>query len=252
MEGIFQIDWGWDFVVRFLTITLIDLALSGDNALVIGMAAASLPRKDRKRAIIFGAGCAIVLRIILTTIASLLMRVPLISAIGGVVLFWVTWRLLKVDTHDTESHDKANVKRNFRQAIFLIITADFMMSLDNVIAVAGSAGSGSGSEILLIAGLLLSMPLLMVTGGAISMLIDKLRWLPYLGAAVISFTGTRMIFDDRFIEPRLQLPTTIVIITSIIVGIGITALFTWLNHRKQKKDLAAQKTEETAVDKLPR
>ena len=143
MPGPIGFSWSWDFVVRFLSITLIDLALSGDNAIVIGMAAASLPRQRRKWAIIIGGGLAILLRIILTTIATLLMQVPLLSAVGGCVLFWVTWRLLKTDVGGTEEEKKAKEAQNFRQAIILILTADFMMSIDNVIAVAGTAHGAS-------------------------------------------------------------------------------------------------------------
>lgn len=239
MPGPIDFSWSWDFVVRFLSITLIDLALSGDNAIVIGMAAASLPRQRRKWAIIIGGGLAILLRIILTTIATLLMQIPLLSAVGGCVLFWVAWRLLKTDVGVTEEEKEAKEAQNFRQAIILILTADFMMSLDNVIAVAGTA---HGSIVLLIAGLLLSMPLLMTTGGAISLLIDKFKWLVYLGAAVISFTGTRMIFEDRFIESKFPVPTVIILTVSILIGLAVPALFVWINQRKAKSLAAGNVT----------
>jgi YjbE family integral membrane protein len=249
MSGIFELTWSWDLVVRFLSITLIDLALSGDNAIVIGMAAASLPREKRKWAIIFGGGLAIVLRIILTTIATLLMRIPLLSAIGGCVLFWVAWKLLRMDVSEPDDEkDKAKQASNFRQAILLILTADFMMSLDNVIAVAGSA---HGHIVLLIFGLLLSMPLLMTTGGAISLLIDKFKWLVFLGAAVIVFTGTRMVFEDNYIESRLHLPVAVILSISILVGIMVPAFFVWLNKRKARL-LAAKnemESENSLIDK---
>lgn len=239
MSGALELSWSWDIVLRFLSITLIDLALSGDNAIVIGMAAASLPRGKRKWAIIFGGGLAIVLRILLTSIATLLMRVPLLSAVGGCVLFWVAWRLLRLDVDEPEGEkDNAKQASNFRQAIVLILTADFMMSLDNVIAVAGSA---HGHIVLLIFGLLLSMPLLMTTGGAISLLIDKFKWLVFLGGAVIVFTGTRMVFEDNFIASRLSVPIPIVLIISVFIGIAVPAIFVWLNRRKAK--LLAVKTE---------
>jgi YjbE family integral membrane protein len=233
VTGALEFSWSWDFLLRFLSITLIDLSLSGDNAIVIGMAAASLPRKQRKRAIIFGGGLAILLRIILTSIATLLMRIPLISALGGCVLFWVAWKLLRMDVGEAEHEEekKAKQAKNFRQAIFLIVIADFMMSLDNVIAVAGTA---HGDIILLILGLLISMPLLMATGGAISLLIDRFKWLIYAGAAVIVFAGTRMIFEDKFIESRFPVPTAIVLSVSAIIGIGATLLFVWYNRRKAK------------------
>jgi YjbE family integral membrane protein len=246
MPGALELSWTWDFVLRFLSITLIDLALSGDNAIVIGMAAASLPREKRKWAIVLGGGLAIILRILLTTAATLLMRIPLLSAIGGCVLFWVAWKLLRLDVSEAEKEEeqKAKQAKNFRQAIILILTADFMMSLDNVIAVAGTA---HGNVFLLIFGLLLSMPLLMAAGGAISMLIDRFRWLIFLGAVVIVFAGTRMIFEDRFIESKLHVPLAIALIVSILIGIAVTALFFWLN--KRKVNLLATKAETRTTDR---
>jgi len=101
----------------------------------------------------------------------------------------------------------------------LIVTADFMMSLDNVIAVAGSA---RGSPVLIVAGLLISMPLLMTTGGAISLLIDRFRWLVVVGAAVICFTGTRMTLKDRFVEPVVRLDQVVV----LAIAVGVAAILT--------------------------
>ena len=191
MLGAFEFHWTLDFVLRFLAITVIDLALSGDNAIVIGMAAASLPRDRRKWAIVFGGGAAIVLRITLAAIVTLLMRIPLLSAVGGCVLFWIAWKLLRMNVSEAESEEdkKAKQATNFRQAIFLILTADFMMSLDNIIAIAGTA---HGEVSLVILGLLISMPLLMVTGGAISLLIDKFKWLISVGAGIILFAGASL------------------------------------------------------------
>jgi YjbE family integral membrane protein len=237
-----EFSWTWDFWIRFFSIALIDLALSGDNAIVIGMAAASLPRQKRKWAIIFGGALAIILRILLTTITTMLMRITLLSAIGGCVLFWVAWKLLRLDVSEAENEesDKAKQASNLRQAIILILTADFMMSLDNVIAVAGSA---HGNILLLIFGLLLSMPLLMTTGGAISLLIDKFKWLVFVGAAVIVFTGTRMILEDKFIESKLPMPVAIILAISVFVGIAVPILFVWINRRKAKLLTAKVKVE---------
>lgn len=212
----------WEFLSGFLCIIVIDLALSGDNAIIIGMAAASLPKGQRKRAIIIGGASAIALRILLTAVATTLMKIPLISAIAGMVLFWVAWKLLKLDMGE-EGEKKTRKANNFRQAILLILTADFMMSLDNVLAVAGAA---HGSYILLIAGLIISMPLLMTTGGLISTLIDKFKWLPFLGAAVICFTAARMMLEDNFIESKLDITSTAIILISVFAGILIpTVIF---------------------------
>jgi YjbE family integral membrane protein len=236
----FEFSWSWDFLLKFLSIVLIDLALSGDNAIVIGMAAASLPRQRRKWAVVFGGGLAIVLRIAMAAVATLLLRIPLLSAIGGCALFWVAWRLLRLDVDESGNKDKKKQASNFRQAILLIVTADFMMSLDNVIAVAGTA---HGDILLLILGLLLSMPLLMTAGGAISMLIDKFKWLVYLGATVIVFAGTRMIFEDKFLEKWIHLPQAFILGISAVVGIMATVIFIWYHRRK----VNTQKVIETEI-----
>lgn len=245
----------WEFMAGFLQIVVIDLALSGDNAIVIGMAAACLPRALRLKAVVLGGACAIALRISLTAIVTTLMQIPLLSAIGGAVLFWVAWKLLKLDVCEAEEEEYKSAKaaKNFRQAIFLILTADFMMSLDNVLAIAGAA---HGSYLLLIIGLLISMPLLMTTGGLISRLIDKFKWLPFLGSAVISFTGMRMILEDKLIEPRLEIPSTLVFVMAVLVGILLPSVIFLINKHKSPdfslKNVHYQKIEsKTSCKEMP-
>jgi YjbE family integral membrane protein len=217
-----------DFLLGFLQIVIIDLALSGDNAIVIGMAAASLPHKLRIRAIFIGGACAIALRIALTAIVATLIKITLLSAIAGAVLFWVAWKLLRLNVkcEEEEEEEKARCARNFRQAIFIILTADFMMSLDNILAIAGAS---HGSYPLLIIGLLISMPLLMTTGSIIARLIDKFQWIPFVGAAVICFTASRMILEDKFIEPRLGIHDHWIVIISILVGILVPVIILLIN-----------------------
>lgn len=205
----------WDFVLRFLNITLIDVALSGDNAIVIGMAAASLPAAKRKWALLVGGGLAVGLRILLTALASYLMLIPLLSAVGALTLVWVVYKLLRPAEEGGEG--SAREAHNFREAIVLILTADFMMSVDNVLAVAGSA---HGNLLLLVLGLLLSMPLLMATGGLISALIEKARWLVYVGAAAISFTAARMFLEDRAVAERLTLTSS----AQLLLALGFALL----------------------------
>lgn len=206
------------------------------------MAASSLPVNRRKFAIILGGSFAIGLRVLLTSIATLLMLVPLLSAIGGVVLIWVAYKLLKLDVSGSEDEKKVKEAKNFRQAIILILTADFMMSLDNVIAVAGSA---HGNITLLIAGLLMSMPLLMTTGGAISMLIDKFKWLVYAGAFAIVFTAARMVFEDRLIEANLHLATPVVLLAAVSIGMVVPTGFVWLNKWR------ARRNKDESLEKIP-
>jgi YjbE family integral membrane protein len=221
-------NFSWDFVLRFLNITVIDLALSGDNAIVIGMAVATLPKERRNLAILIGGGLAIGLRISLTAIASYILLIPFLSAIGGLALIWVVYKLLRLD----EGSDPTKSASNFKQAIGLIVAADFMMSVDNVLAVAGSA---HGNLVLLIAGLLLSMPLLMISGGFISTLMGKAKWLVYVGAAAISFTAVRMIFEDKMVASRLPLASSLVVIIALAGAVVIPGAFMVLNRKLNRK-----------------
>ena len=223
----------WEFVAGFLQIVVIDLALSGDNAIVIGMAAASLPRSQRTKAIIIGGACAIILRILLTLVATKLMTIPLLSAIAGVVLFWVAWKLLKMDVSSEEAEEGNQHKTagNFKQAIIIILTADFMMSLDNVLSVAGAA---HGDAILLIIGLLISMPLLMTTGGLVSRLIDKFKWIPFLGAAVISYVGMDMILTDRFLVKYIEPSHFLTILVSVAFALAFPSIIFLINKYQRK------------------
>lgn len=221
-------DGAWDVALRFLTITLIDLALSGDNAIVIGMAAASLPGIQRRWAILGGGALAILVRTGLTAIATVLLTIPLLSAVGGCVLFWVAWRLLALDTGWAADSETGPSAGNLRQAIQLIVIADVSMSADNVIAVAGSA---HGNVALLVAGLLISMPLLMGTGGLVSMLIDRFGWLVYLGAVAISVTGGRMFLEDPLVHAQTGFGTLINLGISLAIGVAIPAGFVAIRRR---------------------
>jgi YjbE family integral membrane protein len=230
----------WTFVAGLLQIIVINLALSADNVIVIGMAAASLPRSLRTRAILVGGILAIILRIGLTAIVTLLIKIPLISAIGGAVLFWVAWKLLDLNVgeeDDDETKIKSKSAENFRQAIILILLADLTMSLDNVLAIAGAA---HGNYLLLIIGLLISMPLLLTTGSFISRLIDRFRWIPFLGAAVIIFTGIRMILEDKFLVQYLVLPEPLTITIAAAGGILVSFIILLINRRK--KAIVARKS----------
>jgi YjbE family integral membrane protein len=225
-----------DGVVRFLSITVIDLALSGDNAIVIGMAAASLERRQRRWAILGGAALAIVLRVLLTTIASVLLLVPMLSVVGGAVLLWVAWKLLRMDVEGGEADQPAAGRdmSRLRDAILVIVVADVTMSLDNVIAVAGSA---HGSAILIVLGLLISMPLLMVTGGVVSLIIDRFKGLVYLGAGVICFTGIRMILEDRVVEPQLAIDPLVATVVAAAGGLALMAVFIVLGRQLTERRL---------------
>ena len=222
-----------NFLLGFLNITLIDIALSGDNAIVIGMAAAALPKRKRTRVIVAGGALAILLRVILTSVAAMILLLPFLSAAGGLVLVWIAYRLLGIGAPGGDEPLEGRKPASPRQAILYIVAADFTMSLDNVIAVAGAA---KGSVALLAAGLLLSMPLLMATGGFVALLIDRARWLIYLGAAAISFTAARMLLEDRAFESLTRLPHAIAAAICVAAALVLPAVFVMIGRARAKRN----------------
>jgi YjbE family integral membrane protein len=180
-----------DVIGPMLSIVLINLTLSGDNAVVIGMAAHRLPAKQRRAAVIFGAGGAVVIRIVLTAVAALLLQIPFLKLIGGLLLAWIAFNLLQ---KEEEAAEGANEGASFRQAIQTIIIADFIMSIDNILGVAAAA---HGNMPLLLFGLVVSMAIVMLAGSAVATVIDKFWWLVYVGSGVIAWISVEMILTDH-------------------------------------------------------
>jgi len=220
-------------------IVLVDLVLSGDNALVIGAAAASLPRQQRYAAILAGGIGAIVLRILFTLAAALLLQLPLLQAIGGALLIAIAIKLLLDRKHDREKHAAASeatsdvasvsaesgvkqgVQRGFLSALLTIVVADVTMSLDNVLAVAALA---SEHIPLLIGGLLLSILILLVGSALVAELINRLPWLLDVAALVLGWTAASMILHDQRLGPILeQHAWTAVVIPGVVLGVILAA-----------------------------
>jgi len=218
-----------------LSIILIDLVLSGDNAVVIGMAAHRLPERQRKMAILFGAGAAIVLRIGLTAIATLLLLLPWVRLIGGALLLWIGFKLLK---EEEEQHEGTGGSERLIEAITTIIIADVVMSVDNILGVAAAAHGDIG---LLIFGLVLSMAIMLLGGSLIARMIDKFWWLVYLGSAVIIWTGAEMMFGDPFVEQQLHPDHSIVVAASAVITVVLMiAAHYFHRHRPRMRRLSQQ------------
>jgi YjbE family integral membrane protein len=180
------------FWISLFTIILSDLLLSGDNAVVIGMAARRLPINQRKRAILIGAGIAVVLRASLTTVATYLLNIPFLMTVGGLLLFFIASKLV------IGGDEMAGVEagQTFRSAIKTIIVADIVMSLDNVMAVAGAA---HGNGWLVLFGLALSIPLLMWGSGVVARFIARFPLILYLGGAVLGYIAGDLIVHDPWV-----------------------------------------------------
>ncbi|MBL25758.1 MAG: hypothetical protein CMM48_17890 [Rhodospirillaceae bacterium] len=190
MESIFS-----PAVIAFLQVVAIDLVLSGDNAVVIGLAVAGLPPDLRKKAIIFGIVAATVLRIIFAALTVYLLKVPGLLLIGGLLLAWVCWNMwteLRGGNEEVEvAQTEDDVKIGMRRALINIIIADVSMSLDNVLAVAGAARDHIE---ILIFGLALSIALMAFAANYIAKLLDRYRWIGYVGLAIIIWVAGDMIY----------------------------------------------------------
>ena len=181
-------------LTAFFQVVLIDVALSGDNAIVIALAAAGLPHHQRRQAILVGIGAAIALRVIFALGAVYLLAVPGLLLVGGLMLVWVCvkmWRELRSEADD-EAHHLRHEPKTFRQAVLQITVADVSMSLDNVLAVAGAARD---HVYIMAAGLLLAICMMGVAANAIAPMLKRWPWLNYAGLALIAFVAVKMIVE---------------------------------------------------------
>lgn len=174
---------------ELLSITIIDLALSGDNAAVIGLTVRNLPPRQRKVAAFLGAAGAILVRVLFTALATVLITVPYLSALGGIILVWITWRLVVQKKED----NNMNVSNRFWTAVFSIIVADLSMAFDNVLGVAGAA---HGDLKLMVFGLALSIPILIVGANWLATIMHKYPITVYIGAAVLANTAFKLVLHD--------------------------------------------------------
>jgi len=225
-----QIQLNWDFVLGFLSIVVIDLILAGDNAVVIAMAVRTLPREERKKGIIFGAGAAVMLRVVLTFFAAQLLQVQFVKFVGGLLIIWIGIKLFIEGVPDEEVQREA---KTFWQAIWVIVVADITMSVDNVLAVAGASG---GNLFLLIFGLGLSIPLVVFTSNLLSMLMDKYPIIIYIGAAILGRVGGEMMITDPFIKEILHPTEFLQYGVEIFFTVGvIVAGKLWLRMQRQRQ-----------------
>ena len=183
-----------------IQIILIDLVLSADNAVIIGMAASQFDPAIRKKVLIIGTGFAVVFRILFSAMTAYLMQFQGIRTIGGLLLFWVAYKLYvdilkkKEETKDLSKYQvDVSERSNFRKAVMTVIIADITLSLDNVIAVAGAAGTNYG---LLVFGLALAIILMVTLANAISIYLKKHKWIGWLGLLSVLWVAGDLIWDD--------------------------------------------------------
>ena len=187
-----------DFWIGLLKIIWINIILSGDNAVVIALAARSLPEHQQKKAIMFGSGAAVVLRIVLTVVAAKLLALSYLQIIGGLLLLWIGTQLLGGEDED---EGEGGEKSGLWVAIRTILIADLVMSLANVIAVAAAA---KGNMVLLILGLAISIPLVIFGSKLMIKLMDRFPVIVTLGAALIGWVGGETIVSDVALQSIVE------------------------------------------------
>jgi YjbE family integral membrane protein len=228
-----------EFWVGLIKIIGVNIILSGDNAVVIALAARSLPPKQQTQAIVWGSGAAIVMRIILTLFAVALLTLPWLKIIGGLLLFWIGVKLLVPEDDDAE----IEASDQLLAAIKTILIADLVMSLDNVIAVAAAAG---GSVLLLILGLAISIPLVIFGATLLLKLMERFPVIITIGGALIGWVAGEMLVTDpalegwltglgvRFVTGKPMLAAFSLELVSGVVGVVIVvALGKWLAKRHE-------------------
>jgi YjbE family integral membrane protein len=224
------------FVSSILTIILYDLVLSGDNAVVIGMAARRLPVASRRRAVVIGGAGAVGLRVLFTAIAALVLDpdrgLPVIGLVGGALLLWIAYRLIRPQDHGEHVSEADSLS----QAIKTIVMADVVMSLDNILAVGAEA---EGNLWLLFFGLALSIPILLLGSGLVAGMLGRFPILVYIGAIILVHTAIEMMLEDEVVHSVYKVRTIVIWITSAIVS----AVVVLLGRRSSGREAASRQRE---------
>ncbi|HVW10026.1 MAG TPA: TerC family protein [Bryobacteraceae bacterium] len=221
-------DWS-QFILRGLSIILIDLLLAGDNALVLAMAVRGLPHKRRKKAIWLGAGAAVVLRILITIVAARLLGIEFLKLVGGALVVWIAVKVLA----DAGAHEKDIPARGrLLQAIWMIVFADITMSVDNVLAIAGAA---AGNIPLIVFGLGVSIPLVVFSSNLIAKLMDRYAWIVYFGSAILGRVGGEMIMTDPWIERTFHPSDALTWTVEGVLVIAVVLVGRYFCHRQPSK-----------------
>lgn len=211
-------------IQAIIAIIIIDLVLSGDNAVIIGMAARQLSPENRRRAIIIGGAGAVGLRIIFTAMAALLLGVPLLQAGGGLLLLWIAYKLVTQKEHDEHVSEAGSLS----QAIRTIILADVVMSLDNILAVGGAA---HGNLWLLLFGLALSIPIILFGSGLVATALNRYPFLIYVGVIVLIHTAIGMVLEDDVVHDQFQL--NVFVHYGLILALSVAMVTIGMRLRRQ-------------------
>lgn len=185
------------FWARWLSIVIIDLTLAGDNALVIALAVRTLPRKQQFWGRVWGSLGAVALRLSFITVVTYLLKIPFLQVVGGLLLIWIALKLVRQES-GAEGHVKQGT--SLWEAVWVIIVADVVMSLDNVLAVAAAA---HGDLVLVVFGIALSLPLVVWGSGILARLMNRFRWIIWIGGGILGYVAGEMILKDHLVHEWL-------------------------------------------------
>jgi YjbE family integral membrane protein len=220
-----------EFWARWLSIVIIDLTLAGDNALVIALAVRTLPKKQQFWGRIWGTFGAVALRLLFIAIITVLLRIPLLQLLGGLLLVWIALKLIRQET-GAEEHVRQGT--SLFEAIWIIIVADVVMSLDNVLAVAAAA---HGDFFLVVFGIALSLPLVVWGSGILARLMNRYPWIVWLGGGILGYVAGEMMLKDRVVQQWIGDEATHALHypLPLVLGIGITALGWWFAQAMRRR-----------------
>ncbi len=235
------------FWVDVFKIIMIDLLLSGDNAVVIALACRNLPEAQRRKGIMFGVGGAIGLRIVLTFFAVGLLSLPYLKLVGALLLLWIGIKLILPE----EGHGAENIKADTRLfgAVKTIIVADFVMSLDNVLGVAAAA---KGNVSLLVFGLLVSIPLIAWSSQLVLKLIDRFPFIIYAGGALLGYVAGEMLVTEALFAALVEAHHYLHWLVPLVCALLVVAIGKWLALRMAVAAPVVDLVEETVDNKSQR
>ena len=217
-----------EFWARVFGIIVIDLTLAGDNALVIALAVRNLAKRQQFLGRIWGTAGAVGLRLAFIGVATLLLRIPFLQLVGGLMLLWIAFKLVR---HETGSEGHVRQGGSLREAVWIIIVADAIMSLDNVLAVAAAAG---GDMKLVVFGIALSIPIVVWGSGILATLMNRFIWIIWIGGGILGYVAGEMIMKDKgfgWIDHSSSVVQWLPMVPAVIIFI----LGWWFNSQNGRK-----------------
>jgi YjbE family integral membrane protein len=218
-----------EFWMRVLGIIVIDLTLAGDNALVIALAIRTLAKRQQFWGRIWGTAGAVGLRLLFITVATILLKVPFLQLVGGLLLLWIAFKLVRQQT-GAEGHVRHG--GSLREAIWIIIVADAVMSLDNVLAVAAAA---HGDMTLVVFGIALSLPIVVWGSGLLATLMNRFVWIIWLGGGILGYVAGEMILKEPKLDRLIDHTTPGIGLLPLLPAVIIVALGWWFGIQNGRK-----------------